>query len=417
MSESSRARFRPVLAGCLCGLALAASLTAETWKGLDLKRKLDNAAWKWGPFRVQPSFVLSNVGVDSNVFYSPTDPIKDFTLTVGPAATIYFPMGRKLVLWAYGSPQYVWYAQTAQERTWNYYFNGATQLSLKNIFFSLDGLYNDARERWNSEIDYRPRRKETGYGASALVKLAWKTSFSLGYRSVKYDYQSVVVEGGSDLRLRLNRTEDYGNLSVFYQLTTQNRFFVDLEYGRYDFEFAEQAALSNSQSRAVYGGFEFSPLGRRVRGRVRLGYKDFNVLNPEMEDYKGLVGDTRISVRLNNPIAIRASYLGDVQFSTWYNNPYYVESRLGLGASLYPLRFLRLDYDYSKGQNRYPEAGGGQVGVKRLDDITVHSAGVYVRITKKAALGVITSWWNRDSNINTEDDRRAFLGLNLTYDF
>jgi hypothetical protein len=85
------------------------------------------------------------------------------------------------------------------------------------------------------------------------------------------------------------------------------------------------------------------------------------------------------------------------------------------------LRFVRLDYDYSLGRNKYPETqpdgGGGGTNVKRLDDFRVHSAGIYFRIRKKVALGVIGSRWVRISNLAYEDDKRYFLGLNLTYDF
>lgn len=398
-------------------LALAAPAAADTWKGLELKRKLDQAAWRIGPFHIQPSLVISNVGVDSNIYYSPTDPVKDFTLTAGPAATVYLPFGRKFVLWAYGSPRYVWYKETAKERTWNYFFNGSAQLALKNIFFSLDGIYNDARERWSTEVDIRPRRKEMGYGASALVKLAWKTSFSLGYRTVKYDYADEVTGEGFDVRQELNRTEAYGTLSVFYQISSLNRFFVDLEYGRYDFEFAERAALSDSRSAAAYAGFEFSPLSRRLRGRVRIGYKNFDVLNPDMPDHQGLVGSAQVSLRVNEPLAFRVSYVRDVVFSLWYDNPYYLQSQPGGGASLYLFRFLRLDYDYSNGRNEYPLVGGGGPETKRYDQYITHSTGAYFRITKSAALGFVLSWWARDSNIPSEDDKRTFFGLNLTYDF
>jgi hypothetical protein len=420
MRQFSNGGLRPALAGSFIALSVLASALparADTWKGLELRRKLDDAAWKWGPFRVQPSLVIANAGIDSNVLYSPTDPIKDFTITAGPAATLYIPFGRRFVLSASGSPQYVWYSKTDRERTWNYYASAAAQLNLKNVFFSLDGTYSDARERWNTEIDLRPRRKQLGYGASMLVKVAWKTSFSLGYRTAKYDYESVVTEGGFNVQERLNRRESYGNLSLFYQVSTLNRFFIDLEYGSYDFQFAEQAALSNSQSEAAYAGFEFSPLGRRLRGRVRIGYKKFDLRNPSLPDYQGLVGDTQISLRLNAPLAIRASYVRDVVFSLWYNNPYFIQSQPGVGASLYVFRFLRFDYDYSFGRNRYSLAGGGGPDVKRLDDYIVHSAGVYFRIAKKTALGFIASWWARNSNLPSEDDKRTFFGLNLTYDF
>lgn len=393
--------------------------SAETWKGLALQRQLREAPWHLGPIRIQPSLVVSNAGIDSNIYYAASEPIKDFTLTAGPAATVHIPFYRKFVLSVYGSPQYVWYSKTERERTWNHYFRGAAQLSLKDVFFSLEGAYSDARERWNTEIDIRPRRKEQGAAASVLVNLAHRTSFALAARTVRYDYESIVYEGGFDVEERLNRREDYANVQLFYQASSQRRFFLDFEYGRYDFAFAAAAALKDSRSGAAYAGLEFSPLGRRVRGRIRLGYKAFDIRAPEGIDYQGLVGDTQISVRVARPFVIRGSYARDIRFSLWYNSPYYVESRPGAGASLYVFRFLRFDYDYSFGRNDYPlfqEIEPG-VEVKRRDDFEIHSAGVYFRIVKSTAFGFVANWWTRDSNIDREDDKRTFFGVNLTYDF
>jgi hypothetical protein len=406
----------PVIALTLLILGMGISF-AETWKGQELERKWHAAAWRFGPFRIQPSLVISNAGVDSNLYYSTNETIKDFTITAGPAATIYVPIHRKFVLSVYGSPQYVWYSKTDRERTWNYYLNGAAQLSLKNVFFSLEGNYSDARERWNTEIDIRPRRKEKGYGGSVLVKAAWKTSFSLGYRTVKYDYQSVVYGDSFDVRERLNRQESYANFSLFYQASSQRRFFLDFEYGLYQFDFATQAAIGDSRSGAIYAGLEFPRLGRRVRGRIRVGYKKFDVRAVDGPDYQGVVGDSQLWVRLAKPFVIRGSYVRDVRFSLWYANPYYLESRPGAGVSLYPLRFLRFDYDYSIGRNRYPVIGGGGPDVKRLDNFTIQSAGIYFKIRKTIALGFIASWWARISNLAAEDDKRTFFGLNLTYEF
>ena len=406
-----------IIVGLTLALAAAGTAVAETWKGLELERKLRETPWHFGPFRIQPQLVISNAGVDSNIFYSPSGPIKDYTVTAGPAATIYLPIHRKFVLSAYGSPQYVWYSKTTRERTWNYYLTGVAQLNLKNVFFSVEGVYSNARERWNTEIDIRPRRKEEGYGGSMLVRLAWKTSFSLSYRTARYDYASVVYGDNFDVRERLNRQESYANLSFFYQASTQRRFFLDFEYGDYSFEFAPQAAISDSRSRAAYAGIEFSRLGRRVRGRVRAGYKEFDVKAVNGPDYQGIVGDSQLSIKLAKPFVIRGSYVRDVRFSLWYNNPYYIESRPGAGVSVYPLRFLRFDYDYSIGSNRYPKDGGGEPGVKRFDEYSIHSGGVYFRIRKTVALGFIASWWTRNSNLDAEDDKRTFFGVNLTYDF
>ena len=390
---------------------------AETWKGLELQRKMAEAPWKFGPFRIQPQLVISNAGVDSNIYYSPDAPVKDYTVTAGPAATIYLPIHRKFVLSAFGSPQYVWYSKTQQERAWNFYLKGAAQLSLKNVFFNLEAVYSDARERWNTEIDIRPRREEEGLGGSMLVNLAHKTSFSLAYRTVKYDYESVVYGDSFDVRERLNRRESYGNVSFYYQATKQRRFFLDFEYGQYVFEYSSQASIGDARSGAAFAGIELSRLDRRVRGRIRMGFKKFDLRSADGPDYQGIVGDTQLSIRLARPFVIRGSYVRDVRFSLWYNNPYFIESRPGVGASVYPFRFLRLDYDYSLGRNGYPLLGEGGLDEKRRDDFTIHSVGVYFRIWKTAAFGFVANWWERDSNLDAEDDKRTFFGVNLTYDF
>jgi len=395
-------------------LIAPAAAPAQTWKGEDLDRRMSEAAWHFGPFLIQPSLVISNAGVDSNVYYTPFKPVEDFTITAGPAATVYVPIHRKFVLSAYGSPQYVWYSKTAQERTWNYYFNGAAQLNLRNAFFSLDGVYSDARERWNTEIDVRPRRTETGFGGSALLKLAAKTSTQLGYRVADYNYESIEYQG-ANINEELTHQESFATFSMYYQSAATRRLFLDFEYGRYEFEYEVQADLKNSESGVISGGIEFSELGRRVRGRLRIGYKKFDVHNKDMPDYEGLVGDTQLSVRLARMFTIRGSYLREVRFSLWLEYPYYIETVPGVGASVYPFPFIRLDYDYTHGRNSYPEIPGTLL--TRYDEYDTHSGAVYFRILRNTAIGFIASWWSRDSNIPGEDDERTFYGFNLTYDF
>jgi hypothetical protein len=413
-----RARF--ALAGAVLGvflLLIPAAALGQTWRGSELERRMEEAPWHFGPLLIQPSLVISNAGVDSNVFYTPSNPVRDFTLTAGPAATFYLPVRRKLVLSVYGSPQYVWYSKSERERTWNYFLNGAAQLNLKNVFLSLEGVYSDARQRWSTEIDIRPRRKETGYGGSILVNLAHRTSFGLGLRTVKYDYESIDYEGSFNIRERLNHQATYATTSMYYRIDEGRRFFLDLEYGRFDYEFATQATLRDAESYSVFGGLEFSELGRRIRGLIRLGYKQYDVRDADSTDFKGLVGDTRLSLRVSTLLTVRGSYLRDVNYSLWFGDSYFILTRPGAGLSLYVLPFLRLDYDYSKGKNKYPVAGGEDEDQARLDIYDTHSGGLYFRIMENTGLGFVVSWWKRDSNIDGQDDERMFYGLNLTYDF
>jgi hypothetical protein len=391
---------------------------ADTWRSKELEEKWKKTAWHLGPFRIQSAIVLSNAGVDSNIYYSPTEPIRDFTLTAGPAVNVYLPVYRKLVFCAYGSPQYVYYVKTARERTWNYYLATSAALNLKRVFLAFDVKYSDAREHWNTEIDIRPRRKENGLGGSFLIQTSHRTSLELSYREEKYDYENLLFDI-FNVREQLNRRERYADLWAYYQATSRTKFFLDFEYGKYTFDFADTAALKDSQSRAAYAGFEFSPTGR-IRGRIRLGYKFFDLKNPALTGYRGFAGDSQVSIRLARPFVVRASYVRDVNFSLWYTNAFYLGSTPGVGASVYFLKFLRLDYDYTFGRNRYPEeqpGSGGGPNVKRSDDYHIHSAGLYFRVWKKTAIGVIGSRWQRISNLAYENDKRYFYGLNLTYDF
>ena len=416
MPKRTLERSVPILAMALLITSVSPSF-AETWKGKELEALWHKAPWHFGPLRIQPALVLSNAGVDSNIYYSPGNPIKDYTLTVGPAVTAYLPIYRKLILSGTASPQYVYYVKTAQERSWNYYLTGSAALSLKRIFLSFDMNYSDAREHWNTEIDIRPRRKEDGLGGSFLVQTSHRTSLSLGYRQVKYNYENLLFET-FNVQEQLNRKEQYVDLSAYYQATSRTKFFLDLEYGVYNFDFADTALLKDSRSRAGYAGFEFSPTGR-IRGRVRIGYKIFNIKNPEETDYRGLVGDAQVSVRVARPFVVRATYTRNVNFSLWYNNAYFLGNTIRPGVSFYVLKFVRLDYDYSYGTNRYPEVQpvGGGTDVKRFDHYPIHSAGIYFRIKGNVALGVIGSHWVRVSNLADENTKQYFLGLNLIYDF
>ncbi len=408
---------RALLAGALLLVLLAGLASAETWRGLDLSRRISESPWHLGPLRIQPAIIITNAGVDSNIYFAPTNPVRDFTLTAGPGVDAYLPLGRHIVISGYGSPQYVWYAKTAQERSWNFSYSGALALSFKDVFLSAGYARVEARERWNTEIDIRPRRTENDWAGAFLLKTSRRTSLEAAWTRNAYDYESLFVDD-FNLRERLSRTESYYSLSAFYQSTIRTRWFLTGEYGNIRFAFADSAVLRNSNSEAAYAGIEFSPLGR-IRGRIRVGYKTLDVLNTPAQDFRGLVGDSQIAVTLVRPFVVRAGYRRGVQYSFWFNNAYYVESVPSAGASIYVRRLVRFDYDYLLGRNRYPEAqdlGGGEI-VKRRDNYRIHSAGVYFRVWKKSAIGFIVNWWKRTSNIPFENDKRLFYGANLTYDF
>jgi hypothetical protein len=383
----------------------------KTWLGRDLQWQIQNAGLNLGPFHIKTAFTLSNAGYDSNVYYGATDePVKDLTFTAGPTFDIYLPLKKKVIFHIYESPQYVYYKETERERTWNNNFQGQVHFVFNRLVASAGVGRSEAKQRWNTETDIPVFRKEDSVQGSLFWQPASRTSFNFSCRMARYDYGEADLEGFS-FADKLNREEAYVNFTAYRELSLRTRLFLDAEYGVFDF--ANPATLKNSKSYGGYGGFEFSPLGK-IRGRVKVGYKQFDSLNPQRKDYRGIVGDSSVSVRLMKAVAARVSYRRDVQFSVWYDSTYFLENRAGTGASLYISRNIRLDYDYNRGRNDYPQEFGVQ---KRRDDYQIHAVGIYLRLKKDVAFGVIASRWVRDSNLDWEDDNRDFVGFNLTYDF
>jgi hypothetical protein len=394
-----------------------ARATGSTWMGVALQQAMDAAKWKLGPFKINPVLILSDIGYDTNIYYGySSKPIKDYTLTAGPVLTVYLPLKKKVIFEIDESPQYVHYLRTKSERTWNNYFDAKVYFALNRLFITVGKGLSDARQRWSTEIDIRPRRKQDSWEGSILLQATKKTSFFVQGTRTTYDFENLAF-GAFNIRDRLNRREERLSFRTYYQFTYRTRFFADAEYGNYHF-LNSVSSFKNSRSFGLYGGFEFSP-SAVVRGRINLGYKVLEPLNKTITRYAGLSGDSEVSVRIVRFLTVRGSYARDIQFSVWYDNPYFLESRAGGGASLYIFKKVRFDYDYWDGRNRYPEVQSVSPGTdaKRRDDYVIHSVGLYFRLKKNIGIGLVASRWNRKSNLVLENANRDFIGMNLTYDF
>lgn len=396
----------------ITSLLICTGLQAETWKARQLRLAWENAPWKFGPVKIQPIIVIKDAGYDSNIYNQP-EAVSDFWLTAGPGADAYLMVKRRIIIHVYESPQYVYFFKTERERTWNNYLNGDVSLSFNRFMLTAGGSLNNARERWSTEIDIRPRRKEERGFVSLLYQRSYRLSFELSASQADYQYESIEY-GDANINERLSHFAYYWRGKLYYRLNSRMQFFLEGEWAEFDFK--SPNSLGDSRSRSFYSGFEFSPTGR-IRGQVRLGYKKFNTLAEDLPNFKGLVGDTSVSWIFLRPLVLKGSYRRDVNFSVWANNAFYVSNSWSAGCSFYLFRRkLRLDYTYSQTENNYPwgEAAGSE---PRQDDYTLHSVSLYYRIRKTIGIGITGGLWTRTINVFEWDADRKFIGLNLTYEF
>jgi hypothetical protein len=383
--------------------------------GLNLEHAVRQAALKIGPFRVRATLTFTDAGYDSNVYRTAANPIKDYSVTAGPAFYVYLPIKKKLIFSVYESPQYVYFFETKRERTWNNYLTAQVNFAFQRLFLSACAGLNVAREIWNTEIDIRPQRKEQSLKGDALWQVSRKTSFQLGFRQSKYQYEDLSL-GAANIKETLNRTERYLSGALYLQLTGKVRGGIEYELGR--FEFQNPASPRNSESRAIYGKMDLAPIGI-ISGRVRIGYKDFRLRNGFSARFRDLAGNTDVSIKFGQRMKLRATYTRDVQFSAWFGYAYFIDNRAGAGASFYPFNKIRIDYDYFAGKNFYPAGSltGEGTDTERTDDNKIHRVGIYLRIKGRTAFGITMNWWRRDSTLAGFSGERTFVGANLIYDF
>lgn len=387
----------------------------NTWMGNNLEYAVRQALIKIGPFRIRPTLVLSNAGYDSNVYGTADHTVGDYSVTVGPAFSIYIPIKKKIIFSIYESPQYVYFLETESERAWNNYLTGQVNLVLNRFFISAGAGMNVAREIWSTEIDIRPRRTERSVNGDFLWQVSRRVSVQASAREASLNYESLSI-GDVDIEEALNRTERRNSGTINLQLTSRVR--AGVEYERARFEFEDFKSPRNSDSRAIYGKVDFDP-SWTISGRIRIGVMDFRFPGDPGRNIRDIAGDSSLIVKLGRRLRIRGSFARTVQFSTWVGYAYFIESRISAGVSFYPVTKIRLDYQFYIGNNFYPisDLSGQGLLVERTDRLRSHRIGIIFRIKEGIGIGPTLNWWHRDSTLAQISGQRFSIGANLIYDF
>ena len=407
-------------------LILISSLRSQDYQSfryeLDYVQK--NTKLRIGPFRIFPSFNLTDVGYDDNVYYQQEDdnPVSDYTATFSPQFKLYFLFRNKLILSLTENPEYVYYYKEKRERRWNNTLSSELKLLFLNRFV-LSGSYSyqDRRYRASSEFDVRANELRESYKGSLFYETPRRTSFGVSASLDKISYEDITLPG-EDMYLScdLNRQEREGNFQFYYRVFSDSLFFVSGGYSEYNFEYI-QSQWRDSYSYQVFSGIRF-PLFGRMRGALSLGYRKLLPRQEGKKGFSGLIGNTSFAFRIMR-FGLRFQYARDFRFSYWTDSIYYIEDRYGSGVSFYLSRFLRLDYNFLYGENNYPEItivqlpDGHFKEIKRKDIYRIHTAGFVLRIIKRTGIGIMVNIWERESNYYWANRNRNFLGGYVTYEF
>jgi hypothetical protein len=306
----------------------------------------------------RPSFELTNLGWDSNVFNLPDDPESpgattdrrgDFVTSVAAGLAPIWRVGDARVVTDTGVA-YNYFHHYAQERGFDYAARGRLEVPVSRATLHASGSYLNLRQRLNFEIDTRARRTERDYAGGIDVALGSRSRLELTARrgEVIFDEDS---PDAAFMRDTLNRDERSVAVSFEYAVTPLTNFVVTGERGIHEFPLSP---LRNGDSEGVSAGLSLSP-DAVISGQGTLGWRHVTNTNPFIPAFTGLTGDVNLATVIGASTRLGFRAQRTVNFSVDELSPRYVQTLVGvsltqaLGESWEAgARFARVRLDYAQ---------------------------------------------------------------------
>jgi hypothetical protein len=204
-----------------------------------------------GSFYLTPYLHIGSLGIDTNVFYTPTDRQTDFSASGGPGLEIVRPFGVKSRFRLDGGVDYVYFARTDSQRRLSGF--GSASLDLQGVRTSvvMEERYFQSFSRPSYQVNARVRSENEGTTLFLKRRLAERWSLALlGSRTrMTTDSQNYL---GTDLGQTLTQDTYRASGELRLALTVKSQFVAGGEEAWYRFP---RLPVRNGDSTLAYGGF------------------------------------------------------------------------------------------------------------------------------------------------------------------
>jgi hypothetical protein len=391
----------------------------NTWAGASLAQVMESAPWRVGAFRVNASLALANLGYDTDIYYGYLDEaFPDFTFSAATPVQIFLPLGKKVVLEAFESPQYLFYLNNEKESAWNNVFRGQVHFALDRIYVQAGGGLSNVRQRLSPELNVNVREKKDDLHGALLWQLSGDVSMALLAEDASFDYGEN-ESAGVYLSETLNRRESYLDAVAYLQPNPRIRLFLNGQYGTYAFK-SEISSMRDSRSYGVFGGLAFVPRENEARridppqGSLTVGFKIFDMINPLAIDGSDFVGTMNLSTGIFKRTMARIFLSRDFTFSAYAGSTYYLSTTYGGGLIRRLSMHATLSYDLSFSRSVYPENVLGP-SIEHNYHYTIHNLSLNVRLARSLEVMFFGMFGRRSQDAPELTRTRGFVGLNLVY--
>ncbi len=342
------------------GVAPAA---AQTFRPPDsASRPWKSAKMNLGPIYFSPTFELSNVGIDNNVFDDEAAPKQDITGTLGMRSLMGVHVGDGIVLQVIQNNQYYYYRRYRSERSIDSGLN--IVLELRNQFFRPWVRYDRLKtsQRVGFEIDERAQRSTPAVDFGIDINAAFRLGVSGAARRNRLRFKDDESFNGQNLSQVLDQQNDIYQGLVRYQLTELTDVVVGADYSRDRFQ---KTPERDNDSWLYYGGMRIKT-GGTFTGTATVGYRQqFHKLNA-IPDFKGVTTDVGMSVQPAEGFKLDIGGNRDMAYSYLVEYPFLIDQGTSMTITsrfsehfdvllLGRIRWLKYDQTMTGGHNKFDE--------------------------------------------------------------
>jgi hypothetical protein len=228
--------------------------------------------YQLGPVYLTPKFRIGALGLDTNVFYTPTDRRTDFTGSGGPGLEVVLPLTDTAQLVVNGTLDYLHYLRTAALRRLNGAADGRLELNGARTSASIGESYGKTYARPNYEVDQRIPLSTEATRAKARRRLFGRISADLAAERSHTEVPPGQTFLGNDLQRTLTYDRYGGRGTLEYAITVKTSFLVEVSRERTLFPLASDRDGDIDQLRAGIQTMSTALISGKVlvgRGRFR----------------------------------------------------------------------------------------------------------------------------------------------------
>ncbi len=399
----------------------------------------------WGPFLVDPKFVIDNIGYDDNIYLAPKDqsnrpateriPLEsDYVVRAGPDVTAQLAFGPNIMLTVHDKLSGEAYLDHSPLNSLSNAFDGQFDVLVGPALFSTKAIWQTTRWRPTSEVRERVRQRTLSGTQSVRFFLGPKVDAVASFRADEFRFTNPDLLAGYNVDIDFDGTiSDDERLSIGQALdremeevagevgwrpNSRVRFFVRVS--ERDATFAYSTLRRDSNEQRGTAGVEFAA-SARVSGKIAFGIARLENKDKSLpyEPYDGGISEVQLVYRPTGRTRIKAVNERQLVFSTYQNNLYYRETTRSLAFDTYIGAAWGVTAGISRRVSAYPQPGtsGTLLGIRRRDELNDYFGGLLFRLKGGFEIGVRVGRQDRDSNELFAVDERSYITTTGSYVF